>query len=123
MPPPPAPSAGSRANGAAPPSGPRSAPALPSSSASTSESIDPSIDLASIKARYLGIADPNKKRKARKISDKKFVFDWDGDEDTAADVLATASGVGGTGVMLGGSVGGIADTGRGRDLVVGKADQ
>jgi ATP-dependent RNA helicase DDX23/PRP28 len=39
-------------------------------------------DPAYIKARYLGDKS-GQKRKVRKQSDKKFVFDWDKDEDTA----------------------------------------
>jgi hypothetical protein len=146
------PPSGPRSN-APPPTGPRSAPSLPPSSSTSSAassssyipssssfvpppdaiSSEPNLDLASIKARYLGIADPNKKRKARKISDKKFVFDWEAEEDTAAGgglaPIATVaagggSGMAGTGVMLGGSVGGMAAAGRGRDEVGGgKQDQ
>jgi ATP-dependent RNA helicase DDX23/PRP28 len=42
----------------------------------------PVFDPAALKARYLGDTS-NKKRKVRKQSDKKFVFDWDKGEDTA----------------------------------------
>ena len=42
----------------------------------------PIFDPAALKARYLGDAG-SKKRKTRKQSDKKFVFDWDKGEDTA----------------------------------------
>lgn len=99
------------------PTGPRgSATATGSSSSQASSSgaaTEPDIDLASIKARYLGIeADPNKKRKTRKMSDKKFVFDWDGDEDTASGASLLPSL--GVGVMLGGTVAGMGDAGRGR---------
>lgn len=37
----------------------------------------------SIKERYLGIV--NKTKKIRRLNDRKFVFDWDGSEDTSAD--------------------------------------
>ncbi len=37
-------------------------------------------DLSSIRSRYLGV--DKKKRKIRKMNDKKFVFDWDEQEDT-----------------------------------------
>lgn len=35
-------------------------------------------------ARYVGVK--QEKRKIRKISDRKFVFDWDAGEDTSADI-------------------------------------
>ena len=38
---------------------------------------------AAIKERYLGIV--NKKKKVRRLNDRKFVFDWDGSEDTSID--------------------------------------
>lgn len=37
-------------------------------------------DLTAIRSRYLGV--DKKKRKIRKMNDKKFVFDWDEQEDT-----------------------------------------
>ncbi|SPO28125.1 probable U5 snRNP 100 kD protein [Ustilago trichophora] len=42
---------------------------------------------ASIRRRYLGLKDEKKKPK-RKPTDKKFVFDWGEEDDTAADSLA-----------------------------------
>jgi ATP-dependent RNA helicase DDX23/PRP28 len=48
-------------------------------------------DLDAICARYLG-AD-KKKRKVRKVSDRKFVFDWHATDDTAA-VAADAAAAG-----------------------------
>lgn len=118
MPPPPGgprqPPAGPRGAGGPTPTGPRSAPTLPASSANPS---DPTIDLAAIKARYLGVGPDANKRKIRKTGDKKFVFDWDGDEDTGAGSLVDSRSAGG--VMLGGSVGGIGDGGRGRKVVAG----
>ncbi|CDZ98663.1 pre-mrna-splicing atp-dependent rna helicase prp28 [Phaffia rhodozyma] len=120
MGPPPVPSgprglapSGPRSNSSyAPPTGPKSSKSIPpSSTPSQVQDIDPAIDLESIKARYLGIpTEASKKRKARKISDKKFVFDWDQEEDTALDTAE----FGGGGVMLGGSVAGIASGGWGR---------
>lgn len=38
---------------------------------------------AAIKERYLGIV--HKVKKVRRLNDRKFVFDWDGSEDTSAD--------------------------------------
>lgn len=43
-------------------------------------------DLSAIRARYLGV--DKKKRKIRKMNDRKFVFDWDTQDDTAADMPA-----------------------------------
>ncbi|KAJ1310397.1 hypothetical protein OPQ81_007135 [Rhizoctonia solani] len=39
-------------------------------------------DLSAIRSRYLGV--DKKKRKIRKMNDRKFVFDWDAQEDTGA---------------------------------------
>ena len=105
-------------NGAPLPTGPRSAPTLPaSSSAPASSSVDPKIDLAAIKARYLGVGNEANKRKIRKTGDKKFVFDWEAEEDTGAGSLVDSRSAGG--VMLGGMVGGMGDAGRGRKAVEG----
>ena len=43
-------------------------------------------DLSAIRSRYLGV--DKKKRKIRKMNDRKFVFDWDTQDDTAADMPA-----------------------------------
>ena len=43
-------------------------------------------DLSAIRVRYLGV--DKKKRKIRKMNDRKFVFDWDTQDDTAADMPA-----------------------------------
>jgi ATP-dependent RNA helicase DDX23/PRP28 len=40
-------------------------------------------DRAAIRTRYLGV--DKKKRKMRKINDRKFVFDWDTQDDTMAE--------------------------------------
>ena len=37
-------------------------------------------DLAAVRSRYLGV--DKKKRKIRKMNDRKFVFDWDEQDDT-----------------------------------------
>ena len=39
-------------------------------------------ELSALRARYLGVG--QKKRKLRKMSDRKFVFDWDETDDTFA---------------------------------------
>ncbi|KAJ3299985.1 DEAD (Asp-Glu-Ala-Asp) box polypeptide 23 [Borealophlyctis nickersoniae] len=41
-------------------------------------------ELQAIREKYMGIE--RKKRKVRKMSDKKFVFDWDTQEDTSVDI-------------------------------------
>lgn len=107
--------------GQPPPTGPRSAPTLPSSSSApgASSSTDPNIDLVAIKARYLGVGPDANKRKIRKTGDKKFVFDWEAEEDTGAGSLIDARSAGG--VMLGGQVAGMGDAGRGRQAAAGAA--
>ncbi|KAG6911463.1 hypothetical protein DXG01_014537 [Tephrocybe rancida] len=48
-------------------------------------------DLSAIRSRYLGV--DKKKRKIRKMNDRKFVFDWDAQDDTfAADAPAAVGG-------------------------------
>ncbi|KAJ7172569.1 P-loop containing nucleoside triphosphate hydrolase protein [Mycena filopes] len=47
-------------------------------------------DRAAIRSRYLGV--DKKKRKMRKINDRKFVFDWDNQDDTMADDSPAAVG-------------------------------
>lgn len=44
---------------------------------------DKSMEATAIRERYLGAA--KRKKKIRKLNDKKFVFDWDANEDTARD--------------------------------------
>ncbi|KAF6761555.1 pre-mRNA-splicing ATP-dependent RNA helicase PRP28 [Ephemerocybe angulata] len=46
-------------------------------------------DLSAIRARYRGV--DKKKRKSRKTNERKFVFDWDAQDDTFADDLLTPS--------------------------------
>ena len=58
-------------------------------------------DLSAIRSRYLGV--DRKKRKIRKMNDRKFVFDWDAQDDTAADAtpVAAADGQAGGSLMFG----------------------
>jgi ATP-dependent RNA helicase DDX23/PRP28 len=58
-------------------------------------------DLTAIRSRYLGV--DKKKRKIRKMNDRKFVFDWDEQEDTFTPEMAgPVANLGqGTGVMFG----------------------
>ncbi|KAH8117340.1 P-loop containing nucleoside triphosphate hydrolase protein [Phellopilus nigrolimitatus] len=46
--------------------------------------------LSAIRSRYLGV--DKKKRKIRKMNDRKFVFDWDAQDDTLAEDSPTAVG-------------------------------
>lgn len=48
-------------------------------------------DLTAIRSRYLGV--DKKKRKVRKMNDRKFVFDWDEQEDTLEGGEAPSSSV------------------------------
>lgn len=43
-------------------------------------------EVTAIRSRYLGV--DKKKRKVRKMNDRKFIFDWDAQDDTAADMPA-----------------------------------
>ncbi|KAG6850585.1 hypothetical protein H0H93_011253 [Arthromyces matolae] len=47
-------------------------------------------DLTAIRSRYLGV--DKKKRKIRKMNDRKFVFDWDAQDDTYAEDAPGAVG-------------------------------
>jgi len=51
-------------------------------------------EISAIRSRYLGV--DKKKRKIRKMSDKKFVFDWDDQDDTFNDVSSVASALAAT---------------------------
>ncbi|KAF8336514.1 P-loop containing nucleoside triphosphate hydrolase protein [Cantharellus anzutake] len=77
-----------------PPSGSELPPPTeePSPSDSNAPFVPPlsATDLSAIRSRYLGV--DKKKRKIRKLSDKKFVFDWDEQEDTFADAPEPVSG-------------------------------
>jgi ATP-dependent RNA helicase DDX23/PRP28 len=99
------------------PDGPRSGTGLPPTSSSSADVV-PEYDIDAIKARYLGQEAANKKRKLRKTNDKKFVFDWEADDDTAASAHAGALMIG-NGVMLGGSRAGL---GGGRGVEEGERD-
>lgn len=47
-------------------------------------------DLTAIRSRYLGV--DKKKRKIRKMNDRKFVFDWDEQDDTFSNEAPAAVG-------------------------------
>ena len=47
-------------------------------------------DITAIRSRYLGV--DKKKRKIRKMNDRKFVFDWDAQDDTLTEDSPTAMG-------------------------------
>jgi hypothetical protein len=47
-------------------------------------------DLTAIRSRYLGV--DKKKRKIRKMNDRKFVFDWDAQDDTFSEDSPVAVG-------------------------------
>ena len=63
-------------------------PPPPPSNPETTTDLPPmsDTDLDAIRSRYLGV--DKKKRKIRKMNDRKFVFDWDTQDDTAADMPA-----------------------------------
>ncbi|KAF9652826.1 pre-mRNA-splicing ATP-dependent RNA helicase PRP28 [Thelephora ganbajun] len=63
-------------------------PSNPETTPNTSTYVPPmsDTDLNAIRSRYLGV--DKKKRKIRKMNDRKFVFDWDTQDDTAADMPA-----------------------------------
>ncbi|EJU05418.1 Pre-mRNA-splicing ATP-dependent RNA helicase PRP28 [Dacryopinax primogenitus] len=119
--PPSGPSSAGPASGSATPSAPSgpsfSAPG--NAQASTSTPSLPSMtedDLSAIRSRYLGV--DKKKRKVRKMSDRKFIFDWDEQEDTG-DGAETSTPAVRAGVMFGrGHLAGMDDGahgGRGQD--------
>ena len=69
-------------------------------------------DLSAIRSRYLGV--DKKKRKIRKMNDRKFVFDWDAQDDTFAEdsPVAVGSNRQGAQVMFGrGRIAGMDDGG------------
>ena len=55
-------------------------------------------DLNAIRSRYLGV--DKKKRKIRKMNDRKFVFDWDEQDDTLAEDSPTATGANRQGAQI-----------------------
>ena len=63
--------------------GPQSHPASNSSTPGPDTTFTPAMteeDLVALRSRYLGV--DKKKRKIRKMNERKFVFDWDEQEDT-----------------------------------------
>lgn len=102
MPPPPLPSNGPGANGPL--------------NAESEEFVPPMTDndLSAIRSRYLGV--DKKKRKLRKTNDRKFVFDWDEQDDTfsAEAPAAVGSQRQGAQIMFGrGHIAGMDDGGGG----------
>ena len=86
---------------------------LPDSTTSYAPSMTEN-DLSAIRSRYLGV--DRKKRKIRKMNDRKFVFDWDAQDDTYADdsPIAVGSNRQGAQVMFGrGRLAGMDDGGNG----------
>ena len=70
-------------------------------------------DLSAIRSRYLGV--DKKKRKIRKMNDRKFVFDWDAQDDTYSEdsPVAVGSNRQGAQIMFGrGHIAGMDDGGR-----------
>jgi len=79
-------------------------PAGAGESVSGSDTYTPSMtdnDLSAIRSRYLGV--DKKKRKIRKMNDRKFVFDWDAQDDTLVEdsPMAVGSNRQGAQVMFG----------------------
>ena len=127
--PPPPPSSSGDVTMAPPPTSMPPPPPPPSASASTPVSDTTSIpysltsndsytppmtekDLTAIRSRYLGVE--KKRRKIRKMNDRKFVFDWDAQDDTLAEdsPLAMGSNRQGAQVMFGrGKLAGMDDGG------------
>jgi ATP-dependent RNA helicase DDX23/PRP28 len=112
-----------RAKAAANPStpssgGPQSVPASNSSTPGPDTTFTPAMteeDLVALRSRYLGV--DKKKRKIRKMNERKFVFDWDEQEDTFAADPSANIGVQrqGAQVMFGrGHIAGMDDGGGGR---------
>ncbi|KAF8350783.1 P-loop containing nucleoside triphosphate hydrolase protein [Amanita rubescens] len=69
-------------------------------------------DLSAIRSRYLGV--DKKKRKIRKMNDRKFVFDWDAQDDTYSEdsPVAVGSNRQGAQIMFGrGHIAGMDDGG------------
>ncbi|XP_006458200.1 hypothetical protein AGABI2DRAFT_216556, partial [Agaricus bisporus var. bisporus H97] len=98
MPPPPVPN--SNSNGTLPESSLPYAPPMSDN------------DLTAIRSRYLGV--DKKKRKIRKMNDRKFVFDWDAQDDTFAEdsPVAVGSNRQGAQIMFGrGHLAGMDDNG------------
>jgi ATP-dependent RNA helicase DDX23/PRP28 len=72
--------------------GPQSLSASNSSTPAPESTFTPAMteeDLAALRSRYLGV--DKKKRKIRKMNDRKFVFDWDEQEDTGGSADPSAN--------------------------------
>ncbi|KAA1474926.1 P-loop containing nucleoside triphosphate hydrolase protein [Dentipellis sp. KUC8613] len=94
------------------PTGPRSNGSTPGPDSSTYTPPMTQNEMSAIRSRYLGV--DKAKRKIRKMNDRKFVFDWDEQEDTfAADApSAVGSNRQGAQVMFGrGHIAGMDDGG------------
>ncbi|KAG0705927.1 P-loop containing nucleoside triphosphate hydrolase protein [Suillus ampliporus] len=95
-----------------PPSGPVSSSASPAPPSTSYVPPMTESDLSAVRDRYLGVN--TKKRKIRKMNDRKFVFDWNVEEDTFSSDSPVAVGANrqGAQVMFGrGHVGGFDDGG------------
>lgn len=114
MPPPPTPGEVNGSNGAS----------TPQSITEASEPYVPPMtdnDLTAIRSRYLGV--DKKKRKIRRMNDRKFVFDWDEQDDTFSSESPAAVGGArqGAQVMFGrGHIAGM-DDGGGSSHVTGRS--
>ncbi|KAI0094010.1 pre-mRNA-splicing ATP-dependent RNA helicase PRP28 [Irpex rosettiformis] len=94
------PPTGLRGSGSSTPSSSMPPPPLPNNSngsngslnAESEEFVPPMTDndLSAIRSRYLGV--DKKKRKIRKMNDRKFVFDWDEQDDTFSSEAPAAVG-------------------------------
>lgn len=62
-------------------------------------------EMSAIRSRYLGV--DKKKRKIRKMSDKKFVFDWDDQDDTFNDTSSAARALAATPGLKSGTAGAV----------------
>lgn len=82
--------AGTPSSSMPPPPGPSSSNNTTSEPTSTYVPPMTENDLTAIRSRYLGV--DKKKRKIRKMNDRKFVFDWDTQDDTFADDSPVAVG-------------------------------
>ncbi|CAL1704369.1 unnamed protein product [Somion occarium] len=127
-----------RGSGKAPPTGPAAGasgtstpsmgpPPVPYGPATTTPSItevsEPYVppmtdnDLTAIRSRYLGV--DKKKRKIRKMNDRKFVFDWDEQDDTYSAEAPAAVGSTRQGAQINFGRGHIAGMDDGGGIVVG----
>ena len=75
-------------------------------------------DLSAIRSRYLGV--DKKKRKIRKINDRKFVFDWDEQDDTYSAEAPAAVGSNRQGAQINFGRGHIAGMDDGGGLILGR---